>query len=79
MANYKEHADYVAYPNGGVRPDERLLPEIRTNVDGRPFINPGEVYCRYRYADAQLCSETLKFSSESALRNQYKNAHDLVA
>jgi hypothetical protein len=57
MANYKEHADYVAYPNGGVRPDERLLPEIRTNVDGRPFINPGEVFCRYRYADDQLCSE----------------------
>lgn len=57
MVNYKEHAAYVAHLNGGIRPDERLLPEIRTNTDGRPFINPGEVYCRYRYADDQLCSE----------------------
>ena len=57
MVNYKEHPAYVAYLNGGVRPDERLSPEIRMNVDGRPFSNPGEVYCRYRYAGDQLCSE----------------------
>ncbi|KAJ4022436.1 hypothetical protein NW752_000360 [Fusarium irregulare] len=78
MVGYKDHASYKAYLNNGERPDERLLPPLATNSAGSVVLNPGELYCRFRYNGHEICSESHQFSSESALRNHYKNVHQVI-
>ncbi|KAJ4133491.1 hypothetical protein NW768_005077 [Fusarium equiseti] len=78
MVGYKDHASYRAYLNNGERPHERLLPPLATNSAGSVILNPGELYCRFRYSEDEICSESHQFSSESALRNHYVKVHEIV-
>ncbi|KAM0205626.1 hypothetical protein ACHAPA_007969 [Fusarium lateritium] len=77
-ATYRDRPAYQAYLNNGQRPDERLLPRVLQNTDGEYFINTGEVYCRWRSAADQMCTNTHQFSSASSLRSHYRKSHSVV-
>ncbi|KAH7262151.1 hypothetical protein BKA59DRAFT_14326 [Fusarium tricinctum] len=49
-----------------------------SNTEGQYFINPSEVYCRWRVAEDAICGSSGKFSSESALRNHYLKCHKIT-
>jgi hypothetical protein len=71
MVGYRQHKSYIAYLNGGTRPDQRLMPPLATNRDGRPFINPGGVFCRFRGEMDQMCSQVTVQRFPKLLSSRY--------
>ncbi|KAI2780985.1 hypothetical protein F4815DRAFT_468654 [Daldinia loculata] len=70
--NYKNQDAYKEYAGHPKRPDG--LPEYEMD-DGIPKVAPGELFCRARLPNGQMCTNDTKQYQPSNLRNHLKNTH----
>ncbi|KAI8656553.1 hypothetical protein NCS56_01259700 [Fusarium sp. Ph1] len=79
MGRFHTSLEYNRYLGKTVisRPDDQLLPRL-DEQDDQIYVAPGEVYCRFRDANGQLCSHVGRFSRRAYLVNHYQAEHKLT-
>ncbi|KAH7244743.1 hypothetical protein B0J15DRAFT_552355 [Fusarium solani] len=79
MTTFRKSSEYKDYLGKTVisRPQDQLLPRLDSQ-NGQIYMAPGEVYCRFRHPDGQLCSNDARFSGRYNLARHYQIEHNLT-
>ncbi|KAI8654831.1 hypothetical protein NCS57_01230200 [Fusarium keratoplasticum] len=76
---FRKSSEYTDYLGETVlsRPQDQLLPRLDSQ-DGQIYMAPGELYCRFRHPNGQLCSNDKRFSRRYYLVWHYQVEHNLT-